>query len=165
MSEGVAIWRIATDAPEYEADDLSGKGAERTGGRWNRKGTPLVYASVTRALACLETVVHLGSGDPLPLNRYLVRIEIPRELWRARAVFDPDGRVGWDAMPAGRVSLDWGRAWVAAGKAVLAEVPSAMVPEESNVLINPALAAVAELKATRVRKWTYDPRLHRATPR
>src|SRR5713101_8129256 len=70
VSAEITVWRIAADTPDYEAHDLSGKGAEKTGGRWNRKGTAMVYASASRALACLETIVHLGSGDPLPLNRY-----------------------------------------------------------------------------------------------
>jgi len=72
LSADIDVWRIAAETPDYEAHDLSGKGAEQTGGRWNRKGTPLIYTSVSRALACLETVVHLSSGDALPLNRYLV---------------------------------------------------------------------------------------------
>jgi RES domain-containing protein len=54
LSDEVVLWRIAADTPAYEAHDLSGKGAELSGGRWNRKGTPVVYASVSRALACLE---------------------------------------------------------------------------------------------------------------
>ena len=54
----ISVWRIATDTPDYTADDLSGAGARATGGRWNARGTPLVYASTSRALACLETVVH-----------------------------------------------------------------------------------------------------------
>ncbi len=65
------LWRIGTDTRSWQAHDLSGKGAEVTGGRWNAKGTPVVYASEARALACLETLVHLNAGG-LPLNRYLV---------------------------------------------------------------------------------------------
>lgn len=159
----VRLWRIGTDAPTYEAHDLSGKGAELTGGRWNRKGTPLVYTSTTRALACLETVVHLGSGDPLPLNRYLVEITVPAELWASRTVFDPATHVGWDAEPAGKVSLDWGTTWATTGDALLAEVPSVVVPEEPNILINPRHAAVASLSAAKRRKWTYDARLRPPT--
>lgn len=159
MSATVQLWRIGVDTPVYEAHDLSGKGAELTGGRWNRKGTPLVYTSTTRALACLETVVHLGSGDPLPLNRYLVEITVPAEVWAARTVIDPAAHVGWDAEPAGRVSLDWGTAWAAAGEALLAEVPSVVVPEESNILINPRHPAVESLSAAKRRRWTYDARL------
>jgi RES domain-containing protein len=163
VSEGVTIWRIATDTPDYQADDLSGRGAARTGGRWNRKGTPLVYASASRALACLETVVHLGAGQ-LPLNRYLVRITVPREIWNARTVFDPRSQVGWDALPAGRIAIDWGTAWASGAKTVIAEVPSVIVPEEANLLINPRLTG-GRLKAVKVRKWTYDFRFDGAAPR
>lgn len=153
------VWRIASDAPGYVAHDLSGKGAEKTGGRWNRKGTPMVYASQSRSLACLETVVHLGGGNPLPLNRYLVRVEIPIALWKSRAVFDHGAHIGWDAEPAGKVSLDWGTAWVAGMTTVLAVVPSVIVPEEVNILINPTHTDVSKVTATKVRKWTYDQRI------
>lgn len=158
------LWRIATDTPAYEADDLSGTGAERTGGRWNRKGTPLVYASTTRALACLETVVHLGSGDPLPLNRYLVEITVPADVWADRVTFDAAAHVGWDAEPAGRMSLDWGTGWSTAGTSLLAAVPSVIVPEEINILINPRHSAASGLAAIKRRRWTYDARLRPTAP-
>ena len=160
-ASSVRLWRIGTDTPTYEAHDLSGKGAELTGGRWNRKGTPLVYSSTTRALACLETVVHLGSGDPLPLNRYLVEITVPAHLWDDRTVLDLAAHVGWDAEPAGRVSLDWGTTWAGSAGTLLAEVPSVIVPEESNVLINPRHPAASSLLAAKRRRWTYDARLRR----
>lgn len=154
-----ALWRIATDTPIYGADDLTGKGAEITGGRWNRKGTPLVYSSESRALACLETLVHLAGGAPLPLNRYLVEIRVPQPLWDARTRFDMSVNVGWDAEPAGLVSLDWGTQWVQSLQGVLADVPSIVVSEESNVLVNPRHPDAAQLSARKVRRWTYDQRL------
>src|ERR1700722_18563634 len=64
------VWRIATDTAAWQAGDLSGAGAKATGGRWNETGISVVYASETRALACLETFVHLNAGG-LPFNRYL----------------------------------------------------------------------------------------------
>ena len=76
------LWRIGVDTPTYQADDLSGKVAEATDGRWNARGTPVVYASQTRALAGLETLVHLNAGG-LPLNRYLVAIEVSDATWSA----------------------------------------------------------------------------------
>ncbi len=164
VSKAVQLWRIGADTPVYEAHDLSGRGAELTGGRWNRKGTALVYTSTTRALACLETVVHLGSGDPLPLNRYLVEITVPTDAWAARTVFASAAHVGWDAEPAGKVSLDWGTAWATAGDALLAEVPSVIVPEEFNILINPRHPAVRSLSATKRRRWTYNARLRPPMP-
>ena len=158
QADVVSVWRIATDTPDYTADDLSGTGARVTGGRWNARGTPLIYASSSRALACLETVVHLGGGIALPLNRYLVRIDIPAAAWAARTRFDGDQNVGWDAVPAGRVSIAWGTAWAAQGGGLLAQVPSVIVPEEYNLLINPAHPQAAQLRVAKLRRWLYDPR-------
>jgi len=154
----VTLWRIGSDTPAYTADDLSGKGPELSGGRWNRQGTPVVYAASSRALACLETLVHLGAAD-LPLNRYLVEIRMPAAAWTARIAFDRAVHVGWDAEPAGRVSLDWGTNWVTDGTTLLAEIPSVIVPEESNILINPRHPDARLVTAAKIRKWTYDGRL------
>lgn len=119
----------------------------------------MIYTSVSRSLACLETVVHLSSGDALPLNRYLVQIQIPIGAWNSRVVFDAARRVGWDAEPAGKVSMDWGTAWLKGKTTLLAEVPSVIVPEEHNILINPNHPDAAKLTAVKIRKWTYDQRM------
>lgn len=155
------VWRIGTDTPDYGADDRSGQGAALTSGRWNREGRAVLYTSTSRALACLETLVHLGGAVPLPLNRYLVEFTLPDEAWQARVTFDREARahVGWDAVPAGLVSLDWGTAWLEAGRSLLAVVPSIVVPEEDNVLINPAHPAAATLTVVKQRAWRYDLRL------
>lgn len=154
-----AVWRIASDTPAYGSDDLSGKGAEITGGRWNKKGTPLLYTSGSIALACLETVVHLGGTSPLPLNRYLIKIEITDEMWKERVIFDDSNNVGWDALPEGLVSINWGTSWANSLSSLLAQVPSIVVPEESNVLINPKHPTASKLVATKLRRWSYDTRI------
>jgi RES domain-containing protein len=155
------LWRIATDAPAYEAHDLSGKGAEMTGGRWNARDTPAIYASFTQALACLETVVHLGAGG-LPLNRYLVRVDVSDAVWAQAETVDLTAlAVGWDAAPPGKVSIDLGTAWLTSLRSPLLIVPSAIVPDEHNVLINPRHPAIVGVTAAKVRKWLYDPRLTR----
>ena len=118
----------------------------------------MIYSSTSRALACLETVVHLASA-PLPLNRYLVRIVAPATAWKEATVVDPAKLVGWDAEPAGAASLDWGTRWIGSKTTLLARVPSVIVPEEFNVLINPAHPDAATVQATKVRKWLYDTRL------
>jgi RES domain-containing protein len=154
-----SVWRIATDTPDYTADDLSGEGARRTGGRWNKAGSALVYASETRALACLETLVHLKASS-LPFNRYLVRIDIPDAVWAKAEVQTPDTLpVGWDAEPAGQASIEFGSAWIGRGSACLLVVPSVIVAEERNILTNPAHPDYRRLQATKVRRWLYDPRL------
>jgi RES domain-containing protein len=155
-------WRIATDTRTYEADDLSGAGAKATGGRWNVAGGAIVYTSRTRALACLETVVHLNAGG-LPLNRYLVEVTIPDNLWTDAQMMTPASLpVGWDAEPSGRTSIEFGTNWIRSGTSALLVVPSVIVPEELNILINPQHRGSARITATKVRKWLYEPRLVRS---
>ncbi|MCQ8277361.1 RES family NAD+ phosphorylase [Acetobacteraceae bacterium KSS8] len=152
-------FRIATDARTYPADDLSGAGAERTGGRWNEPGVAVVYASESRALACLETIVHLGASA-LPLNRYLVEIMLPDRVWAAREEQDAASLpVGWDADPASLTSIGFGTAWLRAGRSPLLCVPSAIVPEERNLLLNPAHPLMQGVVARKRRRWSYDSRL------
>lgn len=98
------VYRIGTDTPAYEADDLSGKGAEITGGRWNQKGAAVVYAAENCSLACLETLVHLAAGG-LPFNRYLVEISIPDPVWlqprgKPRRAYPSAGMPNQQAAPA-----------------------------------------------------------------
>lgn len=153
------LWRIATEASTYTALDLSGKGAEKTGGRWNRPQTAMVYTSTSIALACLETVVHLDNRMSLPLNRYLVEITVPSADWAEREQFDPSRHGGWDSEPAGMTSMDFGTDWAKTNRSLLLEVPSVVVPEECNVLINPAHASMSRIKVGVKRKWIYDGRL------
>jgi RES domain-containing protein len=157
------VYRIATDTADYEADDLSGRGAQITGGRWNENGFALIYAAENRSLACLETVVHLGAGG-LPFNRYLVEISIPDPVWAAAQCETPASLpVGWDAEPAGRASIGFGTSWSRSGNSAILLIPSTIVPEEFCVLLNPRHADSARLSAVKTRRWLYDPRLNRAS--
>ncbi len=151
----VYAWRIAADTPDYGSDDLSGEGARLAGGRWNRAGTPLAYWASSRSLACLEALVNLGQS-PIPLNRYLVEIEIPDDVWTHRETFDRQVGIGWDALPAGLVSLDWGTSWANESRCAVAVVPSVVVPEEWCLLVNPRHPENARLTARKLRRWTFD---------
>ncbi|AHE53973.1 type II toxin-antitoxin system Prs ADP-ribosylating toxin ParT [Sphingomonas sanxanigenens] len=156
------VYRIGTDTKLYTADDMTGTGAKISGGRWNDVGVAVVYASPTRALACLETFVHLNAGG-LPLNRYLVEIEIPDDVWAAAENATAASlAVGWDAEPAGMISISFGTNWANSGRSALSLIPSIIVPEEQNVLINPAHPDAARITAQKVRKWLYDPRMDRS---
>lgn len=153
------VWRIAADTPDYTAEDISGAGARISGARWNRPGTAMLYCGASIALAALETFVHLKSGG-FPLNRYLVEIVVPDAIWnKAHDMRKPP--VGWDAIPAAAVSLNTGDSWVKANTSALMIVPSVIIPEEYNVLINPIHPDAPALNAYKVRKWTYDARLMR----
>lgn len=154
-----AVWRISVDAPMFKADDLSGEGAKRSGGRWNKKGTPVLYASESIALACLETLVHINAQG-LPLSRYLVRIDIPTKVWDlAKKLNMKTAGIGWDALPAGAVSVEKGQRWLQSNASALLFVPSVVIPQASNVLINPLHPDVKLIKAKKIEKFSYDPRL------
>ena len=151
------VWRIGTDTPDYVADDLSGAGAKGTGGRWNRPGLPVLYCADTPSLACLETLVHLGTSG-LPLNRYLVAIDVPDPVWRVREIQSQVTLpMGWEACPAGKVSLDFGDTWLKSNRTALIIVPSVIVPEDGVVLINPVHPEASGISASKIRKWSYDP--------
>jgi RES domain-containing protein len=153
------VWRIATNAPTYKADDLSGTGARITGGRWNGVNVPVVYCAGSIALATLETVVHLDADD-LPLNRYLVSVDIPPAVWKARESHtDRTAPPGWDALPAALTSTEFGDRWITEQRSAVIELPSVIVPEELNILINPVHPDAKKIKATIERKWLYDGRL------
>jgi hypothetical protein len=67
--------------------------------------------------------------------------------------------VGWDALPGGLVSLDWGTKWLQSCNSLVAEVPSIVVPDEFNLLINPRHSDAGKLIAKKIRRWNYDARL------
>jgi RES domain-containing protein len=153
----ISFWRIAATTPNYHCDDMTRSGAKKTGGRWNSAGIPVIYSSGSIALAVLETFVHLASAPTLPLNRYLVEIKVPSDLFITAIPLNT--QVGWDAEPPGLVSTNARNIWANSNAGVLAKVPSVIVREEFNYLVNPAHPEAASIKATAVRKWLYDPRL------
>jgi RES domain-containing protein len=166
VSVAITCWRIASQGRTWSATDLSGNGSALHPGRWNSHDRPILYSSSSIALACLETVVHLAGDDPLPFQRHLVRISIPSHHWDEREVFIPEECIGWELPPNPvkdenclSVTRTWGDAWLLSRKSLLAEVPSVIVPEETNLLLNPLHPAHGEVVAEIVRPWVYDARL------
>ncbi len=156
----VSLWRIASDTPEWTAEDLGGKGAAAKGARWNHPREHVTYTSTSISLAAWETRAHLGkAGTALPFNRYLVRIDVPDDVWAARTRLAAPLPVGWDAIPEGLVSRSLGSAWLAAGRSALLVVRSVVIEEEDNILINPAHPACAGLGVAKIRRFLYDHRV------
>jgi RES domain-containing protein len=160
MAHGDAVlWRIAKETPDYAADDLSGGGAQAVGGRWNRKGTAAVYASTTIALATLETRAHLGGNIGIR-NAFIVCITVPAVLWEQRRILALASLPSaWLAEPPGTASMHVGDTWLRAQSHALLLVPSIIVPEELNAVINPAHPDASLITARVVRQSVYDPRL------
>lgn len=153
------LWRIAKHTKDFKADDLSGGGAAAVGGRWNSVGNHVVYAATSIALCALETLAHIGD-DIASRNRFLVAIEIPAKLMANCKVLQPtDLPVTWVAEPPGMDTMKIGDEWLKGGHELLLMVPSVIVPEEYNVLINPKHKDAHRIKARVVRPYIYDPRL------
>jgi RES domain-containing protein len=161
MSSPVSFWRICADKTDCAATDLSGRDAAEESGRWNTPGVPMVYAASSRSLACLESLAHLDLSQGLPDDRWLIEIIVPREVWETREDFNPDDPAvrGWDARPEGPPSKNWGTRWASEKRSLILAVPSVIVTEEQNALINPAHPSASELRARRIRRWIYDLRL------
>lgn len=159
------LYRLASETPDYAAADLSGAGAAKTGGRWNAVGFPIVYCVRSRALAYLETLVHwlpsLAPGIAPPSNRCLIEVRVPDSVWAKRHIAEKDPKFpgGWDVHPAGKGSVDYGTAWLVTKTSALLLVPSVVVPEEDNVLINPLHAEATTITATNLGQWHHDQRL------
>lgn len=138
------LWRISDYA------DLSGLGGLRRAGRWNLRGRPVVYAAESSALAILEVLVRYERKQ-LPPPYQLVEIEAPDALPIAE-YRSPDP-------PPIDQSRSWGDRWLAAGKAPLAKVPSAVAPKCFNYLINPAHPDAAKITVVSHGRYSWDARL------
>jgi RES domain-containing protein len=155
----VYLWRVASDTPSWTADDMSGKGAANKGARWNHAGELVTYAATSISLAAWETRAHFGRGAALPWNRFLVRIDVPDDVWAAWQTLPRPPPVGWDAIPEGMVSRNAGSVWLKAVASALLAVPSVIIDEEDNVLLNPAHVDCARIVASKVRRFVYDHRV------
>lgn len=150
------LWRIAAETRVYPATDLSGGGAAQRPGRWNGDKEPIIYCALTISMAVLETAAHRDDAG-LPLNRYLIEINVPDQIWEGREVVNPRKLpTTWAAIPAGRASVKVGSDWLSSMRSALLIVPSVIVPEESVVLINPRHVDAPRIKAKSVRLFEYN---------
>jgi len=131
--------------------DLGGKGAEISGGRWNRKGVPCLYASSSLALCICEILVHTRSDLP------------PSDLWYAEFLL-PDTLVS-SRFAGAELSTDTaaaGTAWLTSGESCAIRVPSAVLPRDYrhdyNVIINPRHPAFGQVELVATRPCPFDER-------
>ena len=148
------VYRITK---EQYAEDLSGTGARRFGGRWNSRGVPVAYASQHRSLCLLEFLVHLAP-DLIPTNMCLVTIRIPHGV----PVYDlttTELPSGWRGYPYDDLTQQIGDSLLKSGQYGMIRVPSAIIAEERNCLINPPLTAGHGVFVSDVKPLYLDGRL------
>ncbi|WP_255486606.1 RES family NAD+ phosphorylase [Mucilaginibacter sp. SP1R1] len=138
------------------ADDLSGTGARLYGGRWNSEGRPMLYLASSRALAVLEVLVHL---NPLiiPSNFCLATIEVPdTDIVLLDTALLPNN---WQDVSAPAILKQLGDAFLKKQERLLMRVPSAVVPEEYNYLLNPLHLNVKDVRVITKEPFSFDDRL------
>ena len=147
------VWRICREGQQ----ELDGEGARLYGGRWNSEGVPVLYTSSTLALAALEFLVHADIED-VPDDLVALAIEVPDDAG-AKTVAVNDLPGDWNQLPDHPACAKIGDEWVAEGTALLLRVPSAVVPEESNLLINPGHPRAGDVVVVSMRPFAFDRRL------
>ena len=141
------------------ADDLSGAGARLNGGRWNHQGVSVIYTSSSRALAMVEYLVHVPAAM-IPKNLCIAAIDVPDEAIPDRVeVSDLPGN--WRHYPAPPELAEIGSNWALSGKSLLLQVPSAVVEDEYNVLINPMHSDMSRVTVADAQPHIFDERLVR----
>jgi RES domain-containing protein len=147
----VILWRVSN----YQT--LDGVGGLYVSGRWHTRGHPILYCTLNPATALLETLVHIEiDSEDRPERFQVLRIEGPDSL-------------SIDKVEAGSLSPNWavdmsitqsiGDRWLGGGRSLLFQVPSVLVPETWNVLVNPQHAEANRLKVTATYEHAFDVRL------
>lgn len=165
MPQSARIWKFSLmlvfriEREKYLKSVLSGIGASLSSGfRWNSLATRLVYTAESRALALLEISVHLDIQEDLPSDRYYVEIEIPDEV-EILELDRKDLPLNWNAKPPILETQFLGDQFVRLQSAAVLRVPSAIVPEEYNYLINPTHPETHKIKVISSKRLSIDSRL------
>lgn len=148
------VWRLSTKKRASTA--FSGEGTRLVGSRWIHQGLPAVYTSESIALAVLESLVHMELSHPPP------HVVIPADLPEEMAIEEVDpGQLppDWYATPAPILLRDIGTDWLRSQRTAVLKVPSAIVIDESNYLLNPLHPEFARISIGEARDFAFDGRL------
>jgi RES domain-containing protein len=148
------VWRIVQQ--RFANAAFTGEGARRFGGRWNSIGQRVIYCAQSQSLAALEMLVHTDS-EWLLQNYLVVQVTIPTKLIQRlpKSALPKD----WREYPAPPSTHAIGDKWVMHGATVVLEVPSVVIPSESNFLINPLHREFRKLRIGKAIPFQFDLRL------
>jgi RES domain-containing protein len=136
-------------------DDLSGTGAALFGGRWNSKRVYILYTAATASLALLETIVHTSA---IPREGFcLLELEIPEN--KILEVKEKQLPSGWQTYPAPSSLKTFGDDFIQKGSFLALKIPSAVLSEEFNYLLNPGHPDFKKIKINKKKTITIDGRL------
>lgn len=146
-------WRIVKAS--HAATAFDGEGAWRFGGRWNSPGTRVVYCSANLSLAALENLVHLN--PPVAFKYVAIELEFDERL--IETVKAKTLPADWSGEPPPPSTMEIGDRWVKNGRSAVLEIPSAIIPSESNYLLNPSHRDFRKITMHKPVAFSFDPRL------
>jgi len=134
-------------------NDLSGYGASLRGGRWNDVGTHALYTGSSVALSAWEVRVYLDNTF-LPRDDFysIAFISIPDDSIKEVVFSNENWKID------GQITKEIGEKWIQEGKFLCLKVPSAIIPYEYNIIINPAHSLINQVSIDRVENFIFDPR-------
>ncbi|WAS06676.1 RES family NAD+ phosphorylase [Gloeomargaritales cyanobacterium VI4D9] len=150
------IWRITK--AKYAASAFTGEGARQLGGRWNSQGIAVVYCASSLSLAALEMFVHMEISDANYLSLVAISATIPETVEKTEitATMLPDN---WRNFPAPSSLAHLGDNWVRSNKTVALIVPSVIIPQENNILLNPNHPHFSQIQFHEAQPFAFDPRM------
>jgi RES domain-containing protein len=150
----IRVYRIVREP--YSKTPLDGEGSYRFGGRWSSPGTRIAYTAEHLSLAMIEYFVHIEASDP-PKDLVVEAADIPDNVSRV-VVTSQKLPPNWRQEPAPPGLAAIGDSFAAEGKSAILVLPSALVPSESNWLINPLHPEFAEIRVHPTEPFHYDAR-------
>lgn len=142
---------------KYAADAFSGAGGLEASGRWHHKGRHIVYAAPALSLAALEYFVHLGRRDSR-ISFMSVRATVPDDI-RSERIAAAMLPAEWKASPPLEATMAIGDRWCAELRSAMLSIPSAVVPGEFNILLNPKHPDFPRVSVSPPERFSFDPRL------
>jgi RES domain-containing protein len=149
----LTVWRLLT--ARFAETAFSGEGARLYGGRWNRKGTPMVYTAGSQSLAMLEMLVQ---DEPLRARYVIIPGTLPKNL-KIERIAPEDLPDDWRSLAAREPLQTLGSEWIKRKSAAVLAVPSAVIPSETNYLLNPLHPAFARIAIGQPQEFITDLRL------
>jgi len=136
---------------------FAGEGSRLYGGRWNHRGSAVVYVSESLALAVLEQFVNVGFEGQYMKYVYM-RIEVPDSI-KLKTIEVKSLPAGWNESPVLSATMDIGSNWLRKVETAILKVPSAIVPVEHNFMLNPQHQDFKKIKIGEPQSFRLDPRM------
>ena len=148
------VYRIT----KKEHSALDGMGGLYGPGRWHKKGNLVIYTSEHASLAAWEKIVHVTSFENLPKNLLLVKIELP-DGTEIQSVPQKILVKGWNSYPFALETVDYGTAFLQKKEHLALKVPSVIIPDEFNILLNPLHPDIRDCKVISTVPFVFDQRV------